>query len=164
VNTKWLKSGNENDLRAQDIWGYAAFSEALGNDWYNTSEQNREKIASKALDLGAVREHHGTIDLTGKNKQELLDYAHRVIGGQDSEEESVVSKWSASPAQTQRTQAQSNQNVSAPTGSNKATNSDITGQNLKPTAPLPDGQTAYARSGVPVNSIKGVQKKVGAKV
>lgn len=164
VNTKWLKSGNEKDLRAQDIWGYAAFSEALGNDWYNTSEQNREKIASKALDLGAVREHHGTIDLTGKNKQELLDYAHRVIGGQDSEEESVVSKWSASPAQAQGNQAQSNQNVSSSVSSNKATNSDITGQNLKPTAPLPDGQTAYARNGVPVNSIKGVQKKVGVKV
>ena len=164
ANARWLKSGKESDLRAQDIWGYATFSEHFGNDWYNTSEENREKIASKALDLGLIKEHHGTIDITGKNKDQLLDYADRVLGGQDSEEESTVSKWSVRPDQNAQTQAnQTSKAISNAGSKSQASDSDITGQGLKPTATLPDGQTAYARGGVPVNSVNATPKKLGVK-
>lgn len=64
VNTKWLESGDEKDLRPEDIWGYAAFYEKYGNDWLGKfSEEERRNIAQQALDSGAVREHHGTIDV-----------------------------------------------------------------------------------------------------
>ena len=65
VNNVFTESRNESDLRPQDIMGYAAFFEKFGNDWMGTfSPSQREAIAAKALELGAVREHHGTIDIT----------------------------------------------------------------------------------------------------
>ena len=64
VNTKFLASGKESDLTPDDIKGYAAFGEKFGKDWFGTfSEDQRKQIAQKALDLGAIREHHGTIDI-----------------------------------------------------------------------------------------------------
>lgn len=63
-NTSFAKSRNESDLKPQDIWGSAAFFEKFGNDWLNKySEAERQQIAQKALDSGAVREHKGTIDV-----------------------------------------------------------------------------------------------------
>lgn len=64
VNNKFANSRNEGDLRPEDIWGYASFFEKYGNDWMGKfNEQQRRDIAQKALDAGAVREHHGTIDI-----------------------------------------------------------------------------------------------------
>jgi hypothetical protein len=64
VNNKFANSRNESDLRPEDIWGYASFFEKYGNDWTGKfNEQQRRDIAQKALDAGAVREHHGTIDI-----------------------------------------------------------------------------------------------------
>jgi hypothetical protein len=64
VNNKFADSRKEDDLKAEDIWGYANFFERYGNDWTKKfSEQQRRDIAQKALASGAVNEHHGTIDV-----------------------------------------------------------------------------------------------------
>lgn len=72
VNNKFAKSRNVADLRPEDIWGYAAFQEKFGPGYMQTSEANRRALAQKALEIGAVKEHHGTIDLS--KDQELQDY------------------------------------------------------------------------------------------
>ena len=72
VNNKFAQSRNEADLRPEDIWGYAAMPELFGKDYMATSEANRRAISQKALDLGLVDEHHGTIDI--KDTPELQDY------------------------------------------------------------------------------------------
>lgn len=64
VNNKFANSRNEGDLTGKDIWGYSAFFDKFGNDWLQKfNEKQREAIANKALQSGAVREHHGTIDV-----------------------------------------------------------------------------------------------------
>lgn len=64
TNNKFAESRNKSDLRPEDIWGYSAFFDKYGNDWLGKfSEQQRRNIAQKALDRGAVKEHHGTIDI-----------------------------------------------------------------------------------------------------
>ena len=63
-NVKFAESRNEADLRPEDIWGYSSFFKKFGNDWLGgLTEAQRRGIAQKALDAGAVREHHGTIDV-----------------------------------------------------------------------------------------------------
>lgn len=74
VNNKFAQSRNEKDLRPEDIWGYSAFGETFGNDWLGKySEDQRRQIAQKALDLGAVKEKYGSIDLG--NLDELKTFA-----------------------------------------------------------------------------------------
>lgn len=64
VNNKFALSRDEKDLKAQDIWGNAAFFEKFGNDWLQTfNEDQRQAIAQLVLEAGLVREHHGTIDV-----------------------------------------------------------------------------------------------------
>lgn len=64
TNNRFAMSRNEADLRPEDVWGYAAFGEKFGNDWFQkfTADQRRA-IAQAALNRGAVDEHHGTIDV-----------------------------------------------------------------------------------------------------
>jgi hypothetical protein len=65
VNNKFALSRDEKDLHPEDIWGYAAFFEKFGNDWLGKfSEDQRRDIAQAALDSGAVREKHGTMNIT----------------------------------------------------------------------------------------------------
>lgn len=65
VNNRFALSRNEADLRAEDIWGNAAFFEKFGNAWLGKfSEDQRRIIAEQALASGAVREHTGTITIT----------------------------------------------------------------------------------------------------
>jgi hypothetical protein len=64
TNNKFANSRDENDLRKEDIWGYAAFSEKFGNDWWNKfNTQQRSDIAQAVIDNKAVNEHHGTVDI-----------------------------------------------------------------------------------------------------
>lgn len=64
VNNKFATSRDSKDLTARDIWGYSAFFDKYGNDWLGKfSEKQREDIANRALQRGAVKEHHGTIDI-----------------------------------------------------------------------------------------------------
>lgn len=64
VNNKFAASRNESDLTAKDIWGTDAFFEKYGNDWLGGfTPGQRESIAQQALDAGAVREHHGMVDV-----------------------------------------------------------------------------------------------------
>lgn len=64
TNNKFAESRNVADLRPEDIWGYSAFFDRYGNDWLKKfSEQQRRDIAQSALNRGAVKEHHGTIDI-----------------------------------------------------------------------------------------------------
>jgi hypothetical protein len=63
-NVDFARTRDEKFLKPEDIWGYATFAEKYGNDWFGKfSEQQRREIAQKALSSGAVREHHGTIDV-----------------------------------------------------------------------------------------------------
>ena len=64
VNNKFCMSRDEKDLHPEDIWGYATFFEKFGNDWLGTfSAEKRKAICQAALDAGAVREHHGSMDV-----------------------------------------------------------------------------------------------------
>lgn len=63
-NVKFAETRDESDLNPEDIWGYSTFLDKFGNDWLGTfSEDQRRQIAQKALDAGAVNEHHGTVDI-----------------------------------------------------------------------------------------------------
>ena len=73
VNNKFTESRKETDLHPEDIWGYATFFEKFGNDWLGKfSEEQRRNICQAALDSGAVREHHGTIDITWTPEMEKV--------------------------------------------------------------------------------------------
>lgn len=74
VNTAWLKSGDEKDLKPEDIWGYAAFLEKYKGDWLGKfSEEDRRRIAQAHLDKGQVAEDRGSINLKGDvNLDEVL--------------------------------------------------------------------------------------------
>lgn len=61
-NVKFAESRKESDLAPQDIVGYAAFAQN-DPDWFKKPLQQRLAIAQQALGAGAVREHHGTIDV-----------------------------------------------------------------------------------------------------
>lgn len=79
VNNSFAATRDESLLRAEDIWGYAAFFEKFGNQWLGTfSEEQRRAIAQKALDSGAVREHHGTIDVAWS--PELEKFSADILG------------------------------------------------------------------------------------
>lgn len=63
-NEKFARSRNEADLTAEDIWGYSAFGDKYGNDWFGKfSEAERRNIAQQALDAGAVQEGRGQIKI-----------------------------------------------------------------------------------------------------
>lgn len=70
ANNSFAKSRAESDLRPEDIWGYASMVETFGPQYQQGSEENRRAIAQKALDLGLVDEHHGTVDI--KANDELM--------------------------------------------------------------------------------------------
>ncbi len=79
TNNKFAESRNVADLRPEDIWGYSAFFDRYGNDWLKKfSEQQRRDIAQSALNRGAVKEHHGTIDIDWT--PELQDDTTKVLG------------------------------------------------------------------------------------
>jgi hypothetical protein len=61
-NTDFAESRNESSLKPMDIVNYSAFAK---NDpeWFRKPLDQRLQLAQKALDAGAVREHHGTIDI-----------------------------------------------------------------------------------------------------
>ena len=81
VNNVFADTRDISALQPEDIWGYAAFFEKFGNDWLNTfSGDKRWNIASKALELGLVSEHNGTIDI--KWSPELEAYAASIESNQ----------------------------------------------------------------------------------
>lgn len=61
-NVKFAEGRKESDLTPQDIVGYAAFAQN-DPDWFKKPLQQRLAVAQQALGAGAVREHHGTIDV-----------------------------------------------------------------------------------------------------
>lgn len=78
VNNKFSQSRDEKDLVGKDLIGYASFAEKFGKDWLDKySLDQKDKIAQKALDLGLVDEHHGTIDV--KWNPEIEEYAKTII-------------------------------------------------------------------------------------
>ena len=78
TNNKFNMSRSEADLRPEDVLGYAAFGEKLGNDFYSAPEAVRKDIAAKALSSNAIKEHHGTIDINWG--AELEKYAKEKLG------------------------------------------------------------------------------------
>lgn len=68
VNNKFNMSRNVADLRGEDIVNYATFAE---NDpeWFKKPLDQRLQIANQALQQGAVKEHHGTVDVDWKKFQ-----------------------------------------------------------------------------------------------
>jgi hypothetical protein len=61
-NVKFAEGRKESDLTPQDIVGYAAFAQN-DPDWFKKPLQQRLAVAQQALSSGAVREHHGTVDV-----------------------------------------------------------------------------------------------------
>lgn len=61
-NVQFAESRLESDLTPQDIVGYATFAEK-DPDWFNKPLEERLQVADQALKAGAVREHHGTVDV-----------------------------------------------------------------------------------------------------
>lgn len=57
-NVAFAKSRNESDLTPADIQGYSSIIEEA-----NRTGKSRMQLAQEALDAGAVREHHGTVDV-----------------------------------------------------------------------------------------------------
>lgn len=62
VNNKFQNSRNEGDMTYFDLAPYAAWAEKR-NDWWKLSDAQRRAITDKAQAAGAVREHHGTLDI-----------------------------------------------------------------------------------------------------
>ena len=56
------------DLRGEDIVNYATFAEN-DPDWFKKPLEQRLAIANGALQAGAVKEHHGTVDVDWKKYQ-----------------------------------------------------------------------------------------------
>jgi len=70
-NVEFARTRDEKYLKPEDIWGYSTFFEKYGNDWLTKfNEQQRRDIAQQALNSGAVREHHGTIDIDWSKVQQ----------------------------------------------------------------------------------------------
>lgn len=66
-NVEFARKRDESLLKPQDIVGYSTFMKQYGNDWFGKfNDAQRNDIAQRALDAGAVREHHGTIDVDWK--------------------------------------------------------------------------------------------------
>lgn len=78
TNNVFGKSRNEKDLKAQDIAGYAKMYETFGPAYSRVDEDRRLAVAAKALELGLIDEHHGTIDV--KSTPELMNYWNQVQG------------------------------------------------------------------------------------
>lgn len=107
VNNKFANSRNEADLTGRDILGYSTFFDKFGNDWLGKmNDKQREAIANKALERGAVREHHGTIDINWSPELEA-DIAG--IRGPNM----IPKAQGAKPQQTQPQQPQTTQPVQA---------------------------------------------------
>lgn len=104
VNNKFADSRNEADLRPDDIIGYSAFFQKYGNDWLGKfNDQERRAIAQKALDRGAVREHHGTIDVNWS--PELDAEANALVGKKITPQGQIATRPPAPlPANTPATQ------------------------------------------------------------
>lgn len=74
----FLKSGNESDLTPEEIAGYATFYEKAGKGGTLADRQARAK---EALAAGAVREHHGTVDVDWKKVEKYLQTNPGASGG-----------------------------------------------------------------------------------
>lgn len=61
-NVKFAQSRKEADLTGQDIANYSVWAEK-DPDWFKRPVEERIAISQQALDAGAVREHHGTVDV-----------------------------------------------------------------------------------------------------
>jgi hypothetical protein len=63
VNNKFLASGDEKELRPEDIWGYSQMY-AYDPTWVSGHSENyRRGYSQDLLDAGAIDEHHGTMDI-----------------------------------------------------------------------------------------------------
>lgn len=61
-NVEFARSRDESLLKPQDIIGYSAFVKR-DPEWFKKSLDEQLAVAKSALDAGAVKEHHGTIDV-----------------------------------------------------------------------------------------------------
>jgi hypothetical protein len=119
VNNKFATSRDSKDLTARDIWGYSAFFDKYGNDWLGKfSEKQREDIANRALQRGAVKEHHGTIDINWT--PELDTEIGTITGG------NKIPK--AQPGKPQPTQPQPQPQAPAPVAALNANRKGILGR------------------------------------
>lgn len=79
VNNKFNYSRDEKDLAPWDIAGFSDIIEHIGKDtWNSMSPLDRQKasidLAEKAIAAGAVREHHGTIDVDWSKVEAMKDF------------------------------------------------------------------------------------------
>lgn len=62
VNNKFENSRNEADMTYETLAPYAVWAEKR-NDWWKLSDAQRRAITDAAQKAGAIREHHGTVDV-----------------------------------------------------------------------------------------------------
>ena len=62
VNNKFENSRNEADMTYETLAPYAVWAEKR-NDWWKLSDGQRRAITDAAQKAGAIREHHGTVDV-----------------------------------------------------------------------------------------------------
>ena len=62
VNNKFENTRNEADMTYETLAPYAVWAEKR-NDWWKLSDAQRRAITDAAQKSGAVREHHGTLDV-----------------------------------------------------------------------------------------------------
>lgn len=62
VNNKFENSRNEADMTYETLVPYAAWAEKR-KDWWQLSDNQRRAITDAAQKAGAIREHHGTLDV-----------------------------------------------------------------------------------------------------
>lgn len=90
VNNKFAQSRNVADLRGEDIVNYSAFAKR-DPDWFKKPLEERLIVANQALGAGAVKEHHGTIDIDwDKMSQPQASQVGKILGGERSTKPLVV--------------------------------------------------------------------------
>jgi hypothetical protein len=62
VNNKFENTRNESDMTYETLAPYAVWAEKR-NDWWKLSDAQRRAITGAAQKSGAIREHHGTLDV-----------------------------------------------------------------------------------------------------
>jgi hypothetical protein len=62
INNKFENSQNEADMTYETLAPYAVFAEKR-NDWWELSDTQRKAVTDAAMAAGAVRAHHGTVDV-----------------------------------------------------------------------------------------------------
>ena len=81
VNNKFENTRDESDMTYETLAPYAVWAEKR-NDWWKLSDAQRRAITDRAQKAGAVREHHGTLDVDWDKVGDIDQIVQSVPGEQ----------------------------------------------------------------------------------